>query len=621
MKRWQWWLAILIGLWVAPAVATQASAPQYATATQPVAVATTPGGEPTKLINQATYRLAKQQVQNGTTYQYLVSATGQAIGYAKAGTLKITRVAQGAWVKANGYARTNKTATAWQTFHWTGARRLAKGTAVKLTGVYYHQNGSAYYSVANTAGKWLGYVNAGSLKLLASPWSAEQADHRIVTVTKNWSAYADLNFHKTGSVYQRTYRSIGRYRHVNGYTYLALADQHNKLVGYINAGAVTVAKDSRGVALKDRGYVLPKTGANAYTSINRTQIKTRTSALAARPAQVRCAYRTLAGELWYSLYDRYGHWLGYAPVAQLSRTSAQGRYQTASGYVTTTKKGYRLWANFNFNRGLSTSTTAYQRTYKIVGVYHHFNGDTYYSLRDGKNHWVGYVNAGNATKASKPQGVWLAYRHAMVISRSHYTIWRTFFGKSYGTTVAGRHYTVTGRYRHLNGAWYVSLYSGKTWLGYVNAQAVKMATTVHNYLRPSQSYAYPNARAASFNIEVDLSSQRVYLKYGSKRVYTMYCSSGIGNSTPRGHFRIQERGYSFYNGSEKMGAHYWTSFYQHGVYLFHSVPTDRYGHYIKSQTTQLGVRPMSHGCIRLSVPDAKWINTHVKTGTKVYIHQ
>ncbi|WP_054722531.1 hypothetical protein [Lacticaseibacillus nasuensis] len=101
MKRWQWWLAILIGLWVTPAVTAQASAPQYATATQPVAVATTPGGEPTKLINQATYRLAKQQVQNGTTYQYLVSPTGQAVGYAKAGTLKVTRVAQGAWVKAN----------------------------------------------------------------------------------------------------------------------------------------------------------------------------------------------------------------------------------------------------------------------------------------------------------------------------------------------------------------------------------------------------------------------------------------------------------------------------------------------------------------------------------------
>ncbi|MCT6848759.1 MAG: L,D-transpeptidase, partial [Apilactobacillus kunkeei] len=28
----------------------------------------------------------------------------------------------------------------------------------------------------------------------------------------------------------------------------------------------------------------------------------------------------------------------------------------------------------------------------------------------------------------------------------------------------------------------------------------------------------------------------------------------------------------------------------------------------------------SHGCVRLSIPDAKWINSSVPTGTKVVIH-
>ncbi|PXY87983.1 L,D-transpeptidase [Bifidobacterium asteroides] len=142
-----------------------------------------------------------------------------------------------------------------------------------------------------------------------------------------------------------------------------------------------------------------------------------------------------------------------------------------------------------------------------------------------------------------------------------------------------------------------------------------------DWLKPSQQIDYPDSAAhPGLSLEVSLQDQRVYVRDGSELLYTMYASSGMGDSTPRGSFRIQaERGDHFYNPSEGMGARYYTSFLNHGVFLFHSVPTDSSGSYIKEEADLLGVRPSSHGCIRLTVPDARWIMQYVPTGTPVLV--
>ena len=142
-----------------------------------------------------------------------------------------------------------------------------------------------------------------------------------------------------------------------------------------------------------------------------------------------------------------------------------------------------------------------------------------------------------------------------------------------------------------------------------------------DWLKPSQQIDYPDPAAhPGLSLEVSLQDQRVYVRDGSELLYTMYASSGMGDSTPRGSFRIQaERGDHFYNPSEGMGARYYTSFLNHGVFLFHSVPTDSSGSYIKEEADLLGVRPSSHGCIRLTVPDALWIMQSVPTGTPVLV--
>lgn len=124
-------------------------------------------------------------------------------------------------------------------------------------------------------------------------------------------------------------------------------------------------------------------------------------------------------------------------------------------------------------------------------------------------------------------------------------------------------------------------------------------------------------------IQVSKEKQRVYIMEGNKIIYTMVCSTGLDTnpdtSTPVGTFNIQqERGLAFYNASEKEGAKYWVSWKNHGEFLFHSVATDKSGNVIPSEAMKLGHKA-SHGCIRLAIPDAKWIYENIRYNTKVVI--
>ncbi len=144
---------------------------------------------------------------------------------------------------------------------------------------------------------------------------------------------------------------------------------------------------------------------------------------------------------------------------------------------------------------------------------------------------------------------------------------------------------------------------------------------VINWRKPSEAKPYPDVtKYPNLEFVVSLAKQRVYLKADGKTLYTMYASTGIDNTTPTGHYAIQaERGTHFFNGSEMMGANYYTSWLDHGKYLFHSVPTDASGNYIVSEADKLGKKPGSHGCVRLSIPDAQWIFFHAKVGMAVII--
>lgn len=152
-----------------------------------------------------------------------------------------------------------------------------------------------------------------------------------------------------------------------------------------------------------------------------------------------------------------------------------------------------------------------------------------------------------------------------------------------------------------------------------------------NWKQPSETVPYPNlANVHNFWVKVSLLKNRTYLMSGKHVIYTMYCSGGLFHKdpltgkmvsdTPTGTFQIQpEHGQSFYNAQLNEGANYWISWKDNGVYLFHSVPTKQDGSYNIPEAEKLGKQPASHGCIRLSVPDAKWMMENLKVGTRVVV--
>lgn len=105
-----------------------------------------------------------------------------------------------------------------------------------------------------------------------------------------------------------------------------------------------------------------------------------------------------------------------------------------------------------------------------------------------------------------------------------------------------------------------------------------------------------------------------------KPIRAMLCSTGLNGTTPRGTFYTKGK----WNWGELMNDVY-GQYCTHitGDILFHSVYyTERYdkASQVTGQFNLLGQRA-SHGCVRLSVVDAKWIYNTCKTGTKVTIYR
>lgn len=122
---------------------------------------------------------------------------------------------------------------------------------------------------------------------------------------------------------------------------------------------------------------------------------------------------------------------------------------------------------------------------------------------------------------------------------------------------------------------------------------------------------------ANISVDVSIADQKAYVKSDGQTIYTMITSTGMDDSTPYGTYTVDARGTHFFNASEGMGADYWVRFY--GPYLFHSVPTGQnFGEYLEDEGAKLG-QPASHGCVRLSVADAKWLYEQLPDGTPVTI--
>ena len=92
------------------------------------------------------------------------------------------------------------------------------------------------------------------------------------------------------------------------------------------------------------------------------------------------------------------------------------------------------------------------------------------------------------------------------------------------------------------------------------------------------------------------------------------CSVGASSTpTPTGVYTVKAKGYSFGSGYT---CYYYTQFW--GDYLFHSIKYDQ-GTF-RVQDGRLGMH-ISHGCVRLPLSQAKWIQDNIPAGTKVVVYR
>ncbi len=135
-----------------------------------------------------------------------------------------------------------------------------------------------------------------------------------------------------------------------------------------------------------------------------------------------------------------------------------------------------------------------------------------------------------------------------------------------------------------------------------------------NQQETSTGYSNPD----NFRIDVNLSAQLVSVYYNDNLIKDLKCSGGTTeNPTITGTFTTNQKIYYAWVPKFNMGAYYWVRFY--GAYLFHSMPFDKNGDMIAEEAGKIGI-PASHGCVRMTLEDAKWFYETLPLGIKVTIH-
>ena len=140
-----------------------------------------------------------------------------------------------------------------------------------------------------------------------------------------------------------------------------------------------------------------------------------------------------------------------------------------------------------------------------------------------------------------------------------------------------------------------------------------------NEMYDAWSMAQNMSSQTQYLMMINNSACRLFIFQGSKGNWTplfdWVCSPGK-DSTPtvRGNYTVAARGLHF--GEDKgYTCYYWTQFY--GDYLFHSILY--YPGSMNPMEPWLGQR-LSHGCVRLSIENARLIYDMIPRGTKVYIY-
>lgn len=217
------------------------------------------------------------------------------------------------------------------------------------------------------------------------------------------------------------------------------------------------------------------------------------------------------------------------------------------------------------------------------------------------------------------------------------TGWQDIGGQWYYIASSG---VMTTGWQYINGNWYLMNGNGAMTTGwqyisnfwyYMNGNGVMQTgwqsiNGTWYYFNASgdwvdfssmNSYAQGYSSSTKYLIMVDRKACVVGIYYGSRgnwtQQYAWPCAPGkAATPTVGGEFNVGGKGYYFDSGNSR--CYYYTQF--KGNYLFHSVLYNKNG---TLQDGRVGI-PLSHGCVRLEIGNAKWIYDNIPSGTHVVVY-
>lgn len=437
-----------------------------------------------KIYGQRFEAKGRYQHTNGSVYYSLYDAQGNWHGYINSEATIDLAGAQGNYIADNNrYVSIEQKGTSvWQNFSFNNEKNNTSNLYQKtyqVKGHYDHFNGSTFLSLFDTQGNWHGYLDEKATRPAANKNGNYITHNKYVTVEKSgyntWSNFSWKEKLADKDVYQKTFLAKGRYENANGSTYLSLFDLEDNWCGYINAAAIKQGDGVQGAYFADGRYAKIATkDEKIYHDFNGT-VKKSTNDVHGQMYRAKGRYHHMDGKTYYSLYDSKNKWHGYIESKFVSlENGGQGNYISDGSYVSIQKKNYSVWSNFNFSNEKNNTTNINEKTYLAKGRYEHFNGSVYYSLYDGKDNWIGYLNKDATKVVPDKNGVYISDGRQVKVTNDGYNTWSNFSWeyREGSETIYNQTFTARGRYENINGLTYLSLYdnAGK-WHGYINANA------------------------------------------------------------------------------------------------------------------------------------------------------
>lgn len=168
---------------------------------------------------------------------------------------------------------------------------------------------------------------------------------------------------------------------------------------------------------------------------------------------------------------------------------------------------------------------------------------------------------------------------------------------------------------------------GQTWLDSPFGVEIKVGSPTDAMVDNMKYVESLSMDAASLegltrNLEIDISEQRMYAKFGDLRVWEMKISSGASDTpTPRGTFSISSKQELRIGGQSP---HYRMPYFMmwradgYGIHALPYLGTDG-GRFWSEALDHIGI-PVSHGCIRTLPEDAEKVYEFSSVGTELNIH-